>query len=149
MNHWLMKTEPDEFSIDDLAKRKTEPWSGVRNFQARNYMREMKKGDLVFFYHSSCAEPGVVGVAEVSKEAHVDPTQFDAKGDYYDDKSKREDPRWSMVEVKFKKKLKRNITLTELKTKRELKELILLRPGNRLSVSPVSKKDWDFILELE
>ncbi len=149
MNHWLMKSEPDEFSIDDLAQRKTEPWSGVRNYQARNYLREMKKGDRVFFYHSSCAEPGVVGVAEVSKEAHVDPTQFDAKSDYYDSKSKRDDPRWSMVEVKYKKKLKRTITLTELKTKSELKDLILLRPGSRLSVSPVTKKQWDFILGLE
>ena len=149
MNHWLMKTEPDEFSIDDLAMRKTEPWSGVRNYQARNYMREMKKGDLVFFYHSSCAEPGVVGIAEVSKEAHDDPTQFDAKSDYYDEKSKRDNPRWSMVEVKFRKKLKRTISLTELKTKRELKDLILLRPGSRLSVSPVGKNEWDFIVGLE
>jgi len=149
MNHWLMKTEPDEFSIDDLAKRKTEPWSGVRNYQARNYMREMKKGDLVFFYHSSCEVPGVVGIAEVSKEAHTDPTQFEKKSNYYDAKSKPDDPRWSMVEVKFKKKLKRNISLTELKTKRELKDLILLRPGSRLSVSPVSEKDWNFILGLE
>ena len=149
MNYWLMKTEPDEFSIDDLAKRKTEPWSGVRNYQARNFMREMKKGDRVFFYHSSCAEPGIVGIAEVSKEAHDDPTQFDPKSDYFDQKSKRDNPRWSLVEVKFKKKLKRNITLTELKTQRELKELILLRPGSRLSVSPVSKKEWDFILGLE
>jgi predicted RNA-binding protein with PUA-like domain len=149
MNHWLMKSEPDEFSIDDLAQRKTEPWSGVRNYQARNYMREMKKGDLVFFYHSSCDIPGVVGVAEVSQEAHVDPTKFDPKSDYFDAKSARDNPRWSMVQVKYKKKLKRTITLTELKTQRALKDLILLRPGNRLSVIPVSKKDWDFILGLE
>jgi predicted RNA-binding protein with PUA-like domain len=149
MNYWLMKTEPDEFSIDDLAKRKTEPWGGVRNYQARNYMREMQRGDGVLFYHSSCDVPGVVGIAEVSKTAHDDPTQFDKKSDYFDPKSKPEAPRWSSVEVKYKRKLKRNITLTELKTKRELHELILLRPGNRLSVLPVSKKDWDFILQLE
>jgi predicted RNA-binding protein with PUA-like domain len=148
MNYWLMKTEPDEFSIDDLAARKTEPWSGVRNYTARNFIREMKKGDNVFFYHSSCAEPGVVGIAEVSQEAHPDPTQFDSKSDYYDPKSKREEPRWSMVEVKFKKKFKRNVTLTELKTKKELGDFVLLRPGNRLSVMPVIKKEWDFIVSL-
>jgi predicted RNA-binding protein with PUA-like domain len=149
MNYWLMKTEPDEFSIDDLAKRKTEPWSGVRNYQARNFMREMKVGDGVLFYHSSCEIPGVAGIAEVSKAAHPDPTQFDPKSDYFDAASKREEPRWSLVDVKFKRKLKRVITLTELKGKRELSELALIRPGNRLSVLPVSKKEWDFILGLE
>ncbi|MEP6485041.1 MAG: EVE domain-containing protein [Rudaea sp.] len=148
MNYWLMKTEPDDFSIDDLAARKIEPWSGVRNYMARNHMRAMKKGDGVFFYHSSCAEPGVVGIAVISKEAHPDPTQFDPKSDYFDAKSKREEPRWSMVEVKYKKKFKRNITLTELKTKKELHDFVLLHPGNRLSVIPVTKKQWDFIVSL-
>ena len=149
MNYWLMKTEPDEFSIDDLAKRKTEPWSGVRNYQARNFMREMRAGDGVLFYHSSCEIPGVAGIAEVATAAHTDPTQFDPKSDYFDAASKREEPRWSLVDVKFKRKLKRVITLTELKGKRELSELALIRPGNRLSVLPVSKKEWDFILSLE
>ncbi|HEX6832768.1 MAG TPA: EVE domain-containing protein, partial [Rudaea sp.] len=110
-----MKSEPDEFSIDDLANRKSEPWSGVRNYQARNFMREMKVGDGVLFYHSSCEVPGVVGIAEIATTAHPDPTQFDPKSDYYDAASKREDPRWSLVDVKFKRKLKRVIALTELK----------------------------------
>jgi len=149
MNYWLMKTEPDEFSIDALAKKKVEPWSGVRNYQARNYLREMRVGDGVLFYHSSCEVPGVVGVATVAAEAHPDPTQFDPNSDYFDAKSARENPRWSLVDVKFKRKLKRVITLTELKAHRELKDLILIRPGNRLSVLPVSKAHWDFILDLE
>jgi len=150
MSYWLMKSEPDEFSIDDLAKRRTEPWSGVRNYQARNYMRDgMRVGDGVFFYHSSCAEPGIVGIAEVSRAAYPDPTQFDPRSDYFDPGSNREEPRWLMVEVRFKRKLKRSITLAELKERRELRDLILLRPGNRLSVSPVSKAHWDFILSLE
>jgi len=150
MSYWLMKSEPDEFSIDDLAKRRTEPWSGVRNYQARNYMRDgMRVGDGVFFYHSSCAEPAIVGIAEVSRAAYPDPTQFDPRSDYFDAGSNREEPRWLMVEVRFKRKLKRNITLAELKERRELRDLILLRPGSRLSVSPVSKAHWDFILSLE
>jgi len=149
MNYWLMKTEPDEFSIDALAKKKTEPWSGVRNYQARNFIREMHIGDGVLFYHSSCEIPGVVGVAEVATEPHPDPTQFDPKSDYFDAKSTRAAPRWSLVDVKFKRKLKRAITLTELKTHGELKNLALIRPGNRLSVLPVSKAQWDFILGLE
>jgi len=149
MNYWLMKSEPDEFSIDDLKTRKSEPWSGVRNYQARNHLRAMRKGDAVFFYHSSCDIPGVVGVAEVAVEAHPDPTQFDPKSDYFDAGSKREEPRWSLVDVKFKRKLKRTITLTELKAHKQLKDFVLLRPGNRLSVLPVSKAEWDFILALE
>jgi predicted RNA-binding protein with PUA-like domain len=150
MNYWLMKSEPDEFSVDDLAKRKTEPWSGVRNYQARNYMRDgMRIGDGVLFYHSSCAEPGVAGVAEVCREAYPDPTQFEPRSDYFDAGSRRAEPRWLQVDVRFKRKLKRTITLTELKECRELRSLILLRPGNRLSVLPVSKAHWDFILGLE
>jgi len=149
MNYWLMKSEPDEFSIDDLARKKTEPWSGVRNYQARNFLREMRKGDGVLFYHSSCDEPGVVGIAEVATAAHPDPTQFDPKSDYFDAKSARDEPRWSLVDVKFKRKLKRVIALNELKSREELTGLALIRPGNRLSVLPVSKAQWDFILELE
>jgi predicted RNA-binding protein with PUA-like domain len=149
MNYWLMKTEPDEFSIDALAKKNAEPWSGVRNYQARNFIREMRIGDGVLFYHSSCEIPGVVGIAEVATEPRPDPTQFDPKSDYFDAKSTRAAPRWSLVDVKFKRKLKRAITLTELKTHSELKDLALIRPGNRLSVLPVSRAQWDFILSLE
>ena len=149
MRYWLMKTEPDEFSIDDLAKKKVEPWTGVRNYQARNFMREMKAGVGVFFYHSSCEIPGVAGIAEVATEAYPDPTQFDKKSDYYDAASKREEPRWSLVDVKYKRKLKRVIPLAELKDRNELEGFALLARGNRLSVLPVSKPQWDFILGLE
>jgi predicted RNA-binding protein with PUA-like domain len=149
MRYWLMKTEPDEFSIDDLSKKKIEPWTGVRNYQARNFMRDMKPGDGVFFYHSSCEVPGVAGIAEVATEAYPDPTQFDRKSDYYDAASKREEPRWSLVDVRFKHKLKRVIPLAELKDRRELEGFALLARGNRLSVLPVTKAQWDFILGLE
>jgi predicted RNA-binding protein with PUA-like domain len=149
MRYWLMKTEPDEFSIDDLAKKKVEPWTGVRNYQARNFIREMKPGDGVLFYHSSCEVPGVAGIAEVATDAHPDPTQFDRKSDYYDAASKREEPRWSLVDVKYKRKLKRVIPLAELKDRKELEGFALLARGNRLSVLPVTKAQWDFILGLE
>ena len=149
MRYWLMKTEPDEFSIDDLAKKKVEPWTGVRNYQARNFIREMEAGDGVLFYHSSCEVPGVAGIAEVAATAYPDPTQFDRKSDYYDAASKREEPRWSLVDVKFKRKLKRVIPLAELKDRDELEGFALLARGNRLSVLPVSKPQWDFILGLE
>ena len=149
MRYWLMKTEPDEFSIDDLAKKKVEPWTGVRNYQARNFIREMEAGDGVLFYHSSCEVPGVAGIAEVASTAYPDPTQFDKKSDYYDAASKREEPRWSLVDVKFKRKLKRVIPLAELKDRDELEGFALLARGNRLSVLPVSKPQWDFILGLE
>jgi predicted RNA-binding protein with PUA-like domain len=149
MNHWLMKSEPDEFSIDDLAKRKIEPWSGVRNYQARNYLRQMQAGDGVLFYHSSCAEPGVAGIASVATAAYPDPTQFDPKSDYFDAKASRAAPRWSLVDVKFKRKLKRVVALAELKDRRELQGFALIRPGNRLSVLPVTAAQWDFILGLE
>ncbi|HET7063653.1 MAG TPA: EVE domain-containing protein, partial [Rudaea sp.] len=121
MTYWLMKTEPDEFSIDDLKRKKTEPWTGVRNYQARNYMRDgMRKGDGVLFYHSSCAVPGVAGIAEIATPAHADPTQFDPKSAYFDAGSPRDEPRWLLVDVKYKRKLKRVITLTELKQHDEL-----------------------------
>lgn len=150
MNYWLMKSEPDEFSIDDLKRKKSEPWTGVRNYQARNYMRDgMCAGDGVFFYHSSCAEPGIAGVAEVACAAYPDPTQFDPRSDYFDAKSSRAAPRWVLVDVKFKRKLKRVITLTELKALPELRGLVLVQPGSRLSVQPVTKAHWDFILGLE
>ena len=150
MRYWLMKTEPDEFSIDHLAKKKVEPWSGVRNYQARNFMRDgMQVGDGVLFYHSSCEVPGVAGIAEVASAAYPDPSQFDRKSDYYDAASKREEPRWYLVDVKFKRKLKRVIPLTELKDRRELDGFALTARGNRLSVLPVTKPQWDFILGLE
>ena len=148
--YWLVKSEPQEFSIDALAKVKSEPWSGVRNYQARNFMRDgMQVGDGVLFYHSNCAEPGVVGIAEVATQAHPDPTQFDKRSDYYDPASKPEEPRWLLVDVRFKRKLKRTITLSELKDREELEEFTLVRRGNRLSVMPVTRAQWDFILGLE
>ena len=148
--YWLLKSEPEEFSIDALAKVKSEPWSGVRNYQARNFMRDgMQVGDGVLFYHSNCAEPGVVGIAEVATQAHPDPTQFDKRSDYYDPASKPEEPRWLLVDVRFKRKLKRTITLSELKDREELEEFTLVRRGNRLSVMPVTRAQWDFILGLE
>ncbi|MDR3387372.1 MAG: EVE domain-containing protein [Rudaea sp.] len=150
MNYWLMKSEPDEFSIDDLARKKSEPWSGVRNYQARNYMRDgMRAGDGIFFYHSSCPEPGIVGIASVGSAAYPDPTQFDPRSDYFDAKSSRTAPRWFLIDVKFKRKLKRIIGLADLKARPELRELALVKPGNRLSVLPVTKAQWDFILGLE
>ena len=145
-----MKTEPDVFSIDDLKKRKTESWDGVRNYQARNFMRdEMKKNDLILIYHSSCKEVGISGVATVSQEAFADKTQFDKESKYYDEKATIESPRWFNVEVKYKKKLKRIITLKELKEQKKLSELALVKKGNRLSIMPITKNDFDFILSLE
>ncbi|HET8898108.1 MAG TPA: EVE domain-containing protein [Rhodanobacteraceae bacterium] len=150
MNHWLMKSEPDTFSIDDLKARKTEPWDGVRNYQARNYMRDgMQVGDLVFFYHSNCAEPGIVGIAKVATQAYPDPSQFDPGSHYFDPGSRREAPRWVLVEVKFVRKLKRTITLAELKAEPALAEMALVQKGSRLSVQPVNAADWQHILALE
>lgn len=149
MNHWLMKSEPDTFSIDDLKRKGQEAWDGVRNYQARNYMRDgMRKGDKVFFYHSNCAEPGIVGIAEVVVEAYPDPTQFDPKSKYFDPASSRDNPRWTLVEVKFMKKLKRTVTLKELQADPALADMPLVRKGNRLSVMPVSAAEWQHILTL-
>jgi predicted RNA-binding protein with PUA-like domain len=147
-----MKSEPDAFSIDDLAAmpKKTEHWDGVRNYQARNMMRDqMKKGDLVFFYHSNCKVPGIVGIAEVVKEGYPDHTAFNPESKYYDPKSDPDQPRWYMVDVKFKRKLKRTISLEELKEQPELAEMALVRRGNRLSVMPVGVEEWEVILGLE
>ena len=151
-NYWLMKSEPGEFSIDDLAARpsKSEPWDGVRNYQARNMMRdEMKRGDQAFFYHSACEEPGIVGIVKIASKAYPDPTAFDPKDKHYDPKSDPDDPRWFLVDVKLVRKLKRTIPLRELKQHDAIADMVLLRRGNRLSIMPVSKSDWDYILGLE
>jgi predicted RNA-binding protein with PUA-like domain len=145
-----MKSEPDVFGIDHLKAVKIEPWDGVRNYQARNMMRDqMKKGDLVFFYHSNTDVPGIVGIMEVVKEGYPDHTAFDPEAKYYDPKSDPDNPRWYMVDVKFKRKLKRTISLSELKELEELEDMPLVRKGNRLSIMPVTKEQWDFILSLE
>lgn len=151
MNYWLIKSEPDEFSIDALKKVKREPWTGVRNYQARNFMRDgMRIGDLAFFYHSNCAEPGITGLCSIVKEARPDPTQFDPSSAYFDAASQLGNPRWLAVEVAFKRKLRRTISLQELQQHaRQLGDFALIRRGNRLSVLPVSKLQWDFILTLE
>ncbi len=149
MNRWLMKTEPDTFSIDDLKRVKVEPWNGVRNYQARNHIRAMQKGDVVMIYHSSCAVPGVAGIGEVASAPYPDPTQFDPKSDYFDAGSDRADPRWSLVDVRYKRKLKRVITLDEIKALRGLGDFALTRRGNRLSVLPVTEAQWQAILDQE
>jgi predicted RNA-binding protein with PUA-like domain len=150
VNHWLMKSEPDAFSIDDLKRRKREAWDGVRNYQARNFMRDgMRPGDKVFFYHSNCAVPGIVGIAEVATDAYPDPSQFDPKSKYFDPGSSRDNPRWMLVDVKFVKKLKRTISLKELQADPALGGMVLLRKGSRLSVQPVEAAHWKHILALE
>lgn len=152
MHYWLMKTEPEEFSIDDLERRpgQTEPWNGIRNYQARNLLRdEMQKGDLAFLYHSSCAEPGIAGIMTIASAAYPDPTAFDPKSKYYDPKSKCDAPTWYQVDVKFKRKLQKIIPLYELRLHKPLQKMRLLRRGNRLSVMPVTQKEWDYILKLE
>jgi predicted RNA-binding protein with PUA-like domain len=150
ISHWLMKSEPDTFSIDDLKARGSEPWDGVRNYQARNFMRDgMRVGDGVFFYHSNCAEPGIVGLAKVASEAYPDPSQFDPKSDYFDPGASRDNPRWMLVDVAFVRKLKRTITLKELQALPSLAEMALVRKGNRLSVMPVTATEWKTILGLE
>lgn len=149
--YWLMKSEPDAFSIDDLQKVGVEPWNGVRNYQARNHMRQMQVGDGVLFYHSSCAVPAVVGIAKVASVAYPDPTQFDPKSDYFDAKSTREEPRWSLVDVAFEHKLKRAIPLEEIKQHGDAlgEGFALTQRGSRLSVSPVTAAQWKLLLSLE
>ena len=152
MKYWLMKSEPDVYGINDLknAAGKTDTWDGVRNYQVRNMMRDdMKKGDLAFFYHSNCKTPGIAGIMKINRAGYPDYTAFDPKEKYFDSKSDPDNPRWYMVDVRFVRKLKRVITLTELKEQPELADLPLVRRGNRLSVMPVSKQQWDYILSLE
>jgi len=151
MNYWLMKSEPEAFSIDDLKAmpNQREHWDGVRNYQARNMMRDdMKTGDLVFFYHSNCKVPGIVGIMEVVKESYPDHTAFEPESNYFDPKSNPENPRWFMVDIKFKKKFKDVISLTALKENPDLNEMLVVRKGNRLSITPVSKRDWDSVLAM-
>ncbi len=148
MRYWLMKSEPDEVSIDDALQQKVVAWVGVRNYQARNFMRDaMQVGDGVLFYHSSCAEPGIAGLAEVASTAYPDPTQFDAKSKYFDPKSKQEEPRWMLVDVRATKKT-RLINLAELRDTPELAEMQILKRGNRLSITPISPDEWQTILRL-
>ena len=150
MSYWLMKSEPDEFSIDDLvrAPKQSTPWFGVRNYQARNYMRDgMRVGDGVLFYHSSCDVPGIAGIAEVSSGAYPDDTQFQKKSPYHDPKATRDAPRWMLVDVKLVRKT-RVLPLDELRTYPELEDMVILKRGNRLSVTPVSPAEWKFIVGL-
>jgi predicted RNA-binding protein with PUA-like domain len=153
MSYWLMKSEPDVFGIDDLAKnpRKTTHWDGVRNFQARNFMRDdMQRGDLAFFYHSNCAEPGIAGIVKIVKAGYPDHTAFDAKDPHFDPDSDPKKPRWYMVDVQLQRKFRNTVTLATLREHADgaLKGLALLKRGNRLSVTPVSSAHWKFILEL-
>ena len=150
MRHWLMKSEPDVFGIDDLAKEpgRTAAWWGVRNYQARTFMRDdMSVGDLAFFYHSSCAEPGIAGLMKVAKKAYPDITQFDPASEYHDPKSTPEAPRWMNVDMKLVKKT-RLVPLSELRAHPELASLRILQRGNRLSITPVEPAEWAFIAGL-
>jgi predicted RNA-binding protein with PUA-like domain len=147
LKYWLMKSEPDECSIDDVlaAPGRTTPWSGVRNYQARNFMRDaMRPGDGVLFYHSSCPEPGIAGLAEVASKAYPDRTQFDRKSDYHDPKSSKDAPRWFNVDVRGLKKT-RLLPLSEIRKQKPLAKMVLLRPGNRLSITPVTEAEWQYI----
>jgi predicted RNA-binding protein with PUA-like domain len=152
MRYWLMKSEPDVYGIDDLAAQpgQTDHWDGVRNYQARNMMRdEMQPGDQVFFYHSNCDQPGIVGIMEVARGGYPDHTAFDPDAKYYDPKSDPDNPRWVMIDVRFVRKLARNITLSELKAQPPLADMPLVRKGNRLSIMPVTSEEWRYILSLE
>ena len=151
MRHWLLKSEPDTFSFDDLKRRpkRTEPWNGVRNYQVRNFMRDdMKPGDLGFFYHSSCPEPGIPGVIEIVSEARPDPSALDPKSEYFDPKSDPDNPRWLLVDVAWRADFERFVALPELREHPELAELLILRRGNRLSVTPLETAEFQFICQL-
>jgi len=149
MNYWLMKSEPDVFGIEDLARRKIEPWDGVRNYEARNFMRAMRKGDRAFLYHSNCPRPAIVGIMRIARESYPDPTAFDPESAYFDTKSTPENPRWSAVDVGFVRRLKRPVSLAELKHNGALADLRLLQRGSRLSVMPVTSRQWEYIIKLE
>ena len=150
MKYWLMKNEPEDYGIDDLKKDKTEHWDGIRNYQVRNMIRDdMSIGDIAFFYHSNCEIPGIYGLMTINSKAYPDHTAFDKKAKYYDIKSDKNKPAWLMVDVKYKRKLQKIITLKELKSKKELSEMRVVQKGNRLSITEVAKKDWEYILSLE
>lgn len=152
MAYWLFKSEPEEFSLDDLhaSPKRTAMWDGVRNYQARNMMRDqMKVGDEGFFYHSNCKVPGIVGIVQVVQEGYPDPTAFDPEDKHYDPKSDPDNPRWYCVDVKYRRRLQRVIPLTELKANPALGDMALVRRGNRLSVMPVDDDAWRAILEME
>jgi len=150
MTYWLVKSEPDVYGIDELARNQSAMWDGIRNYQARNMMRDdMRIGEQVLFYHSSCPEPGVAGIAKVASAPYPDPTQFDARSPYFDPKSDAADPRWILVDLAFVRKLRRTITLAELKSDPLLAGMILIRRGNRLSIMPVEKEHFRRILSLE
>ncbi len=147
MGHWLFKSEPDAFSIDDLKLKQKSQWDGVRNYQARNFMRDqMKLGDLIFFYHSSCEVPAIVGLCRVSRESHPDPTQFQTNGTYFDPLASLEKPRWFLVEVEFVEKFKRPLPLSLMREMPELQKLPLLQKGSRLSINPIEENEFQFIL---
>lgn len=147
MRYWLIKSEPSTYGIDHIAKDKTTSWTGIRNYQARNFMRDqMKVGDRAFFYHSNCDEPGIVGIVAVSAPAHPDETQFDRKSTYYDPGSKREEPRWLNVGFKFVKKTPL-VSLAEMKKHEKLENMRILQRGNRLSITPVDPEEWEYITE--
>ncbi len=149
MSYWLVKSEPEEFSISELRKKRTIGWEGVRNFQARNYMRDlMKKGDLVFFYHSNAEPSGIAGIARVSRESHPDPSQFERHSDYFDPKSKPESPTWMMVELEFVEEFAELLPLELLKQQKTLASMPLVQKGTRLSVMPVSPAEWEAVLKL-
>jgi predicted RNA-binding protein with PUA-like domain len=149
MHYWLMKSEPETFSIDDLKKQKSTLWEGVRNYQARNFMmNDMKKGDLVLFYHSSAEPPGVAGVARVKANAEPDPTQFDKKSEYYDPKSKKDAPTWKCVKVEFVKKFPNFVSLADLKNEKKLASMQVLKKGQRLSIQPVTESEYETVLKM-
>ncbi len=152
MRYWLMKSEPNVYSIDDLARQqgKTDHWDGIRNYQARNFIRDdMRKGDLAFFYHSNCQQPGIAGIMKIAREAYPDFTAFDSKHKYHDPKSDPEQPRWFMVDVELVRRFDETISLQQLKEHEKLKDMPLLQRGSRLSIMPVTKPQWDYILKLE
>ncbi|MDH5512703.1 MAG: EVE domain-containing protein [Gammaproteobacteria bacterium] len=150
MKFWLMKSEPDNFSIDHLRSRpeQTEHWDGVRNFQARNFLRAMEQGDLAYFYHSSCVVPGVYGTIEIVRTAYPDPSAWDPEDHHYDPRSTPDRPLWDMVDVRFKRKFKRPVTLTAIKAQPALKNMPLVQRFNRLSVMPLTSREWNTILKL-
>ncbi|MBT8453794.1 MAG: EVE domain-containing protein [Deltaproteobacteria bacterium] len=148
MKYWLMKSEPESYSIDDLERDGREPWDGIRNYQARNFMREMATGDLFIFYHSSAKPPGAAGVGRICREAYPDPTQFDRKNKHYDPKSKQDDPRWSLVDVEFVEKFAEEIPLRALKDDPVLEGMRVTQKGSRLSVQPVAKHHFKRVLKM-